>query len=159
MQKNENLISALISIILGLMLIVMKGEIISITLTILGIVGIIMAIIDFVHSLTMTGIIKAVVGACVLVFGWMFVNLSLYILAAVIIIMGLMQIVSIHRIGQVFLTTGEKMLAYIRPVLTVIAGAILFFNQGGVINWVFVLTGILLLVEGVLNLVDATRKN
>ena len=87
----------------------------------------------------------------------MFINLALYILAAGIIIFGLLQIIGTHRIGTVFLTSRESVMAYIRPVLTISVGALLLFHQDGVIDWLFIVTGILLAAEGVLDLL--CRKN
>lgn len=158
MRKNGSVVAALLSAVLGVMLIVMKGEVISIVLTVIGCALIIAAITDFFRGFTTAGVIKAVIGVSVLVFGWLFINLALYILAAVIIIAGLMQIVRIHRIGQVFLTDAERILAYIKPVLTVLAGAVLLFNQGGVIDWIFIFTGILLIAEGILELLGVIRN-
>lgn len=80
MKKNESIVSAIISIVLGFMLTIMKSEVISIAITILGIAILISAIIDFLNKLTNAAIIKGVIGICILVFGWMFVNLALYIL-------------------------------------------------------------------------------
>lgn len=157
-RRNGSVITALLYAALGIMLIVMKGETISIALTVIGCSLMIAAVADFFRGFTVTGIIKAVIGACVLVFGWLFINLALYILAAVIIITGLMQIVQTHHIGQVFLSDVERIFAYIKPALTVFAGAVLLFNQRGVIDWAFIFAGVLLIVEGILELLDAVRN-
>ena len=107
------------SIDLGLMLIVMKGEIISLAITLLGVTVLISAISDFANSFKNAGIIKAVIALCILVFGWVFVNLALYILAAAIIIMGLLQIANINEIVSVNLTVKDKALIYRRTKLCI----------------------------------------
>ena len=154
MEKKENVILGLIYIVVGVLMIIMKGGVINAAITVVGVAVIISAIFDFSNRMTNTGIVKAVIGVCVLVFGWLLVNIAFYILAACIIIMGLFQIVNINRYGPVNLTGGQKFLTYIRPVLTVIAGACLLFNQAGTINWIFVVTGVLLIVEGFLELIN-----
>lgn len=158
MQKKENIILALISIVLGFMLIILKGDVIGLAITVIGVAVLIDAIIDFASKLLNIGIIKAVVGICILVFGWMFVNLALYILAASIIVKGLLQIVNIHKFSPVNLTLKDTALIYLKPVITVIAGACLFFNQDGAIAWIFVVTGALLIVEGVLELISLAKS-
>lgn len=158
MTKKGNVFSAAISIVLGLMLLIMKDDVISIALTILGIAVIISAIVDFKNKMTNSAIIKAVIGVCILLFGWLFVNLALYILAAAIIISGLLQISDISKLSPVNLPAKEKALLYLKPVLTVLAGACLLFNQGGTIAWVFTATGILLIAEGILDLVHSAKK-
>ena len=152
MDRKENLITGIVSIILGFLFIIMKGGVISVAITVFGIAALISAVIDFKNGITNIGIIEAVVGICVLIFGWMFVNLALYILAAMMIVMGLLQIVNIKL--PVNLSVEQRILAYARPLAMVIAGACLLFNQGGTIAWVFIVAGILLIADGVLELIN-----
>lgn len=158
MNKKESMITSLISIVLGLLLIIMKGEVISLALTILGVAVLVSAIVDFANKWTNTGIVKAVIGVCILVFGWVFINLALYVLAAAIIIMGLLQISNNYKYAPVEITLKGKIFLYAKPALTVLAGGCLLFNQGGTINWIFIVTGILLIVEGVLELAGAFKS-
>ena len=157
MNKKEGIISALISIVLGLLLIILKGDVIGIAITVLGAAVIVMAVIDFVNRLINMGIIKAVAGVFIIVFGWLFINLALYILAAAIIAMGLLRMVNIHRFCPANLSLGHKLLLYIKPAVMIIAGACLLFNQGGTIAWVFIVTGVLLITEGALEIVGIIK--
>lgn len=157
MNQKENVASALGSILLGILLIVMKGKIITATITLLAVFVIVGAIMDFVAGLVNYGIVKSVAGICILVFGWVFASLAFYILAAGIIIMGLLQISSIKKTMPVNLTAGERFQEYFRPGLMVAAGACLLFNQSGTIAWVFIATGVLLVINGIMTLVGANK--
>ncbi|MGN0165434.1 MAG: DUF308 domain-containing protein [Lachnospiraceae bacterium] len=157
MSKKESILSALVSVILGIMLITMKGKIISIAITVLGVGLLLSAALDFFNKATTSGIIKAVAGVCVLVFGWMFINLALYILAAALLLIGLLQIAGIRNYTPINLSFSEKFIVYCKPAATVIAGACLLLNQGGTIAWVFIATGVLLIIEGVLEIANALR--
>lgn len=157
MNQKENMVTAFMSILLGVLLITMRDRVIGAAITVLGVAVLISAVADFVAKLMNTAIVKAVVGVCILVFGWMFVDLALYILAAGIILMGLLQISGIHRYSPVNLTAGEKLMVYMRPVVMVLAGACLLFNKNGTLAWVFVVTGILLVVQGVMSLVNSNH--
>ena len=148
MNQKENVASALGSILLGILLIVMKGKIITAAITLLAVFVIVGAIMDFV---------KSVAGICILVFGWVFASLAFYILAAGIIIMGLLQISSIKKTMPVNLTAGERFQEYFRPGLMVVAGACLLFNQSGTIAWAFIATGVLLVINGIMTLVGANK--
>ena len=158
MNKKECIVSAVVSIVLGVLFIVLKNDVISVALTVFGVLLLCAAVFDFIHGFVSLGIVKAVLGGCVLVFGWAFVNLALYILAAAVILTGLLQIVNTHKGMLVGFTFGEKCLLYLKPVVTVIAGACLLFNQGGTVAWVFLATGVLLVAEGILEIVDAVRQ-
>ncbi|MBO5509655.1 MAG: DUF308 domain-containing protein [Lachnospiraceae bacterium] len=157
MDRKENMVTAFMSILLGVLLITMRDRVIGAAITVLGVAVLISAVADFVAKLMNTAIVKAVVGVCILVFGWMFVDLALYILAAGIILMGLLQISGIHRYSPVNLTAGEKLMVYMRPVVMVLAGACLLFNKNGTLAWVFVVTGILLVIQGVMSLVNSNH--
>ena len=157
MNQKENVASALGSILLGILLIVMKGKIITAAITLLAVFVIVVAIMDFVAGLVNYGIVKSVAGICILVFGWVFASLAFYILAAGIIIMGLLQISSIKKTMPVNLTAGERFQEYFRPGLMVAAGACLLFNQSGTIAWVFIATGVLLVINGIMTLVGANK--
>ena len=157
MNQKGNVASALGSILLGILLIVMKGKIITATITLLAVFVIVGAIMDFVAGLVNYGIVKSVAGICILVFGWVFASLAFYILAAGIIVMGLLQITSIKKTMPVNLTAGERFQEYFKPGLMVVAGACLLFNQSGTIAWAFIVTGILLIVNGVMSLFGSQK--
>ena len=158
MRRTEDIISAIISMLIGVMLVVMKGQVVSIAITVFSVIVMIYAVIDLVNKLTNSAIAKAVIGVCLLIFGWVFVSVALYLLAAGIIIFGLLRIVNMHKILPEDLTHDQKLFAYIRPAITVLAGICLLFNQGGAVDRVFILTGILLVAEGVLDVADALKK-
>ena len=157
MNQKGNVASALGSILLGALLIIMKGKIISVAITVLAVFVIIGAIVDFTAGLVNFGIVKMVAGVCILVFGWIFASLAFYILAAGIILMGLLQISSIKKTMPVNLTAGERFQEYFKPGLMVVAGACLLFNQSGTIAWAFIVTGVLLIVNGIMTLVGANK--
>ena len=143
MNQKENVASALGSILLGILLIVMKGKIITAAITLLAVFVIVGAIMDFVAGLVNYGIVKSVAGIC--------------ILAAGSILMGLLQISSIKKTMPVNLTVGERFQEYFKPGLMVVAGACLLFNQSGTIAWAFIATGVLLVINGIMTLVGANK--
>ena len=65
MNQKENVASALGSILLGILLIVMKGKIITAAITLLAVFVIVGAIMDFVAGLVNYGIVKSVAGICI----------------------------------------------------------------------------------------------
>lgn len=155
-ERNNKLIGALVSIVLGIMFCVLKGGVISTALTVIGAVAIIMGIVDLANKRTTSGIVKAVVGVCVIVFGWMFVDIALYLIAAVLLIQGLTQIVAAVK-NKSTNNAVQKVIAAIRPLACVVAGACLLFNKNGTVDWIFILTGILMTVDGVLALADCKK--
>ena len=154
----NNLIVSLATIVLGVLFIVLKGEVVSIAMTVLGVALIIAGVIDIVNKLTTEGVIKAVLGVALLVCGWTLVSLALYIMAAVLLIYGILLMIEIIKNMKKSDKIANKVLKLVEPVVMIIVAACLLFNQGGAIAWVFILAGILLIVDGALGLVNALRK-
>ena len=48
----------------------------------------------------------------------------------------------------------NNVLYLIGPILMIVAGVLLFFNQKGTIDWVFIVEGVILIVEGLFNLLS-----
>ena len=90
MKKTEKIISALLTIALGVLLILLKGDVISILMTVLGLGLIAFGVVDFCNVLIPPAVIKTVVGAIVILCGWVIVEAVLYVLAAILLIAGIL---------------------------------------------------------------------
>ena len=67
MNKPSQFVSALMTLALGILFVILKGDVIGIAITVLGIALLISAIIDFIKKNVTAGVIKAVLGVAVLV--------------------------------------------------------------------------------------------
>ena len=121
-------------------------------MTIMGVALIISSILDLIRKQGSQSIIKLVIGAVVIVFGWTLVSAALYIMAAVLLINSVMQISTIAK-----MTKGFN-LSYLQPIMSLIVAICLLFNQGGTISWVFVVSGVCLIIEGVIAFFDSMKK-
>ena len=151
MNKFQKLIPALFDIVLGILFIVLKGEVISIGMTVAGAVLVVLAVLSLIKKRIPACVVYAVLAALVFVAGWLFVKIALYILAAILLIHGVMQLLTLIT-SKRKRSIGMTILLLITPIFNVVAGICLLFNQGGTIAWVFIVTGIFLIVEGVLAL-------
>ena len=160
-MKNQNkLVSAIMTLVLGVLMFIYKGGVISIGLTVIGIALVVLAVLDFVHKNIVPGVIKAVFAALILVFGVgnLLVTVGFYVLGALALIYGILQVIAFFR------KRGKKTLLYsilalIEPVVCVAIGVCLLFYQGSTVNTVLMISGVLLMVDGVLALLQcATNK-
>lgn len=157
MNKKQDLIASAVSIALGALLIAMKGNIISIALTVAGVSLIAFAVIDILHGGKTLAVIKGVLGVCILVFGWVFINLALYIVGGFMIASGLMQIVNHNKPGKVIYSKKQQNIELIKSIMLVLAGACLLFNQGAAVDWVFVVSGVLLIIQGIMGVIEGAK--
>lgn len=148
-------INAILTLLLGVLFIVLKQSVIKYAMTAFGIVMIVLAVLDLADRLVVPAIIKAVIGVMAIVFGLAIVDAALYIMAALLIIYGLVQIYELVRTHTKANKAGYTILIYAVPVASVAAGVCLLINMSGTVGWAFIVTGVILIVEGVLSLADA----
>lgn len=157
-KKNNQLISAIITIAIGLLFIVCKNDIIGITMTVFGVALIVSAVFDFVHKQIVPGVVKSVVGVVVIIFGWTLMSAALYIMAALLLIYGLLLLYAAIQNRGLISDKVDKVLSFVQPSVYIFVGICLLFNQGGTIDWVFILSGIFLVIEGIVALVQYLKK-
>lgn len=146
MKKDSQLFLRIGMIVLGVLFVVKKSGVIHTAMMLIAAVLVLSAIFDFTKKESSSGIIKAVIAVGVVVFGWLFVELALYLIAVLLILHGITQLVQIAK------QKPSGYLPYAVPVFSLIAGCCLLFNQGGTVDWLFVVAGVILIVEGVLSL-------
>ncbi len=156
--SNEKWIEGVLTILLGILFLILQGKVVSIAMTILGVALIIMAVLDLLDHQTFPAIVKAVFGVVVLIFGWALTTAALYILAALLLIWGIYELVTKLRVHLKGNTVGLTVMLYIAPILNILLGLLLLFNQGGTLAWIFIVVGVLLIVDGVMLLCSALSK-
>ncbi|MBE7061022.1 MAG: hypothetical protein E7382_00630 [Clostridiales bacterium] len=144
MKISSNLITAVLTIVLGALLIIFKGFILNIAMTIVGVGLIVWAVIDALDKKWTPAIIKGVAGVLLIVLGWLITGIILYVLA------GLLLVYAVYQIYLLVTAKKKKWELFVQPVLFALI-AILFFLQG--FGWAFVVAGIILVIQGILALI------
>lgn len=155
MKKTEIIFSAIFTIAIGVLLMIMKGEMISVFMTILGVSLIIFGVIDLLRKNIPFAVVKIVVGSVVILFGWTIVSAVVYILATIVLIIGVLVLYDCVRFRLRCVYGKEALKILATPVVCILIGLILFFNKW---DWVFVLAGLFTVLEGGLLLWDALSK-
>ena len=156
-SKKEALFTALSLIAVGILFVIFKSEIISIALTVIGGYLVVWGIVNVINKLFYNGIVKIVFGALVLVAGWLFIQIALYLLGAFLLISGASDLYRIFK-NKIKKLTISFIARIIQPIIYVMVAVCLFFNQGAALSWVFIASGIFLMLDGVVALVGALDK-
>ena len=155
MKKSEKIITAALTIALGVLLIVLKGEIVSILMTVLGLGLIVLGILDLFERQIPPAVVKAVIGIVIIVCGWVIVKAVLYLLSALLLIAGILLLYERIKTRGVCSTVFQAICRFAAPALCILIGILLLFNQGNTVAWVFVLSGVFTVLEGGLLLAEA----
>lgn len=159
MKKSERIISAILTMVIGVLLITMKDNFIGLLMTVAGGCLIILGIIDVFHRVVPPAVVKIVVGVLIIVCGWALVRAVLYIVSAILLIGGILilydKIKRKYRCVSIVYTVCE----YAIPSVLIFIGALLLFHQAKAVNLIFILSGIFTVIEGGLLLLDAFSQD
>ena len=159
MKKSEKIISAALTVALGLPLMILQGRIISIVMTVLGVGLLVLGVMDLFHKLVPPAIIKLVAGVVIIVCGWAIVGAVLYIVAAALLIVGILALYEKLKNRVCFKSVLQTIASYAVPGLCIVIGLLLLFNQGNTVNWVFIVSGGFTVIEGCLLLINASLED
>lgn len=146
--KFYTISSGLFSIIMGVMIALLRGSILSLLITVVGIGFILSGLAFGLKNISKFSIVKVLIGICTIAFGNTFINLSMYILGISLIVLGIFQFSSAVGMCKKHSQNRYMLTSYIRPVLTLAAGVCITFNPMGSVETLFLICGILLIAGG-----------
>ncbi len=158
MKKSEKIVAACLTIALGILLIVLKNDFISILMTIAGIGLIVLGIMDVVSRNVPSAVIKIVCGTFIIICGWAVVKAVLYIIAAALLILGILLVYYKIKRKVRGCTPFHTVCEYAVPALCIAIGVLLLFHKGAAITVILVISGILTIVEGCILLFNAIAE-
>ena len=119
-------------------------------MTIAGVVFIVSGILEIVKKNYTGGAVSLVIGIAILVLGWIATTIVLLVLGILIALKGVVALINELKKKQV------TVLGVLFPALTVIVGLGLAF--GNALDIILVICGVILALDGVLGLIEATQK-
>jgi hypothetical protein len=141
--------------LLGIALLILRGSLISVLMSVVGIVFIAFGIIQWIKGQIVLAIIKAVIGIVLIICGWTVVSAVLYVLAAAVMITGILLLYEQLKNQGCGATLLQKIAAFAYPIVCILIGFFLLFNNGNEAQWVFIVSGSLTVLEGGLLLLSA----
>lgn len=158
MKKSEKIISACATILFGILLLVLKDDMISILMSIIGVGLIALGIVDIVAKAIPAAVIKIVCGVFIIVCGWVVVRAVLYILAAILLVFGILSIYYNIKRKVRGCTPLHTATYYIVPALYIAIGVLLLFHKSAAVDIILVLCGLLTVIDGGILLFNAIAE-
>ena len=152
MKDRSSLFNAILSIIMGILFCIYRGGVIGIATTIIGVLILIIGVLSLISADVIGGLIYIVLGIVIIVFGWAIAKIAIYVLAVILIVIGIMQLVGYSKQNIKGTNTGMTILIYAIPIIDIVIGVLLFINLGGTVDWIFYVTGVLLIIDGIIGL-------
>lgn len=159
MKKSEKILAAVLTMVIGVTLIVLKGSFIGLLMTVAGVSLIVLGCMDIFNRNVPLAVVKIVVGIFVIVCGWTVVEAVLYVAAALLLIAGILLLyekIRWHVRRETWLLTACE---YVVPSVYILTGALLLFHHGAAMNAVLLISGVLLLLQGGVMLFKALTED
>ena len=155
MKKIEKILAAIATIILGVLLIALRGRVIGIMMTIFGGGLIAFGVLDLWHSLVPPAVLKIVTGVVIILCGWLLVQAVLYIVAALLLAVGILLLYDKLKKKVCYKAWYLTLMEYATPSLMILIGVLFLFYQTGIVDFIFIVSGIFTLLEGGVLLANA----
>ena len=158
MKKSEKITAAILTMVVGVLLILMKDNFIGVLMSVIGLGLIVFGIVDVIENAIPPAVIKIVGGVLTIVCGWWLVEAVLYVLSAVLLICGILLLYDKIKRKiwcDSFLTAVCE---YAVSVVCIAVGILLLFHQNLTVNFIFVSSGLLTLIVGGIMLFDVCSR-
>ena len=149
-KSNSELFSSLLYIIIGVLPVIFRSETLGWAMTIAGIIFLISGILDIVKKNWAGGAVSLIIGLVILILGWAAAQIVLLVLGILIAIKGVVALIDALK------KSNKNVLEIIFPILSVVVGLMLAF--GNALDIMIIITGVLLIVDGVIGLVGSLKK-
>lgn len=155
MKKTEKIIVSVLTIALGVLLMVLQADVISILMTVVGVTLIVFGVLDVFDKRMPPAVVKAIFGVVIVLCSWVAVNAIIYLVAAALLTLGILSLYEKVKSRIPCAGLWQTVCSYACSALFVIIGVTLFFCGEEESDWIFVFSGILTVLQGGLLLIDA----
>lgn len=155
MKKSEKIIAAVLTMVIGVLLIALKGKFIGVIATVVGVSLAVLGLVDLFGGKIPTAVVKLVVGVLIVICGFAVVRAVVYLICAALLITGVLVLYDKLKNGLRCMGLLQKICEIAIPSVCIAIGMLLLFHNLKIINIIFVLCGILCLAEGGLILFNA----
>ena len=131
---------------IGVLFVVFKAGMLNWLLTVAGIVFIALGVYDIIKKNLTNGLIEVAIGVIIILGGWLFVEIVLIVFGALLVVKGITDLVPL------FQSSSKNVMAIIIALLTIIAGILLIVSKWVVMDWFFIVIGVMFIIEGALAL-------
>ncbi len=132
-------------ILFGLLICIFRSALLGWMMTAIGALLVLYGVLKFFDGEVVEAIIAAALGVLVIVGGWLFVGVLLLVLGVALVLLGVADL--IHAADKK--NTG----ALVAAIVTLFVGIMLIVSKWVLLDWVFIVVGVSLAVDGALLLV------
>ena len=144
---DSRILSAILYLVIGILFCVFRSGSLQILLTVIGILSIVYGVVDLIKRFYYTGIFGIALGVILLVGGAWFASIAILIFGVFLAVKGIVSLIEVFKMAK------PNLFAIIGAAITVLIGVLLIVNKWVMLDWFFILIGIVFIVDGILILI------
>ncbi len=145
-KVNSSLLTALMYIVVGLLFCIFRASVLNWLLTIVGVLFIVLGVLDALNKNWVPAAVDVAIGAIIILGGWLFVEIVLIVFGVLIALKGVTSLMDA-------LKPRKKSIAdIVFAGLTIFVGVMLVVSKWLMLDWFFIVLGIVFIVDGILEL-------
>ncbi|MBR2650607.1 MAG: DUF308 domain-containing protein [Clostridia bacterium] len=148
-SKNSAMLTSVIYILLGVLLCIFKSTVLNWLLTAAGIYFTVIGIVELIRRNIPAGIFSVALGVLIILGGWLFVEIILIVCGIASVIRGILLLISAAE--------ARAPLGMLYAVITLVLGILLILSKWVMLNWFFVIIGIIFIADGISALISAAE--
>ena len=146
----SEIFSSLLYILIGVILICFPAQALSWAMTVAGVLFVVFGILDVIKANFISGAVSAIIGIAILVLGWALTQIVLLVFGILIALKGVVALVDVLKMRRI------EWLKTIFPIFSIVIGLMLAFGNG--LEYILLVSGVLLVADGILGLVGFLLK-
>jgi uncharacterized membrane protein HdeD (DUF308 family) len=151
-KKQSNLTTAMLYVIVGILFCIFRAGLLNWLLTIAGILFLVVGVLDLIKKDMTSGIVSLVIGLVIMLGGWLFLEIVLLIFGILVAVKGVLALLAALKAKNVW--------DIVFSAVTVFVGLMLVVSKWAMVDWLFVIIGILMIIDGVMEIIGifGTKK-
>lgn len=138
-----NILNCVLFAVVGILFIILKSGSLNILFTVIGVLFIALGIYDVLTKSLIRGVVEAVIGIVILLCGWTIASWVLLIFGILLIVKGAFDLIqNLHK----------GLISWIVPIVTIVLGVLLVVSNFKALDIIFIIVGIIFLINAVLAL-------
>ncbi len=154
MKRNQAIVSATLTLVIGILLIIFKSQILNVAMTIFGVCLIVLGALDlFERRDYLLFVIKVAIGVLIIICGWTLLEVACYVIGALMLVYGALQLWNFITSKTKITSVRDFIAVYSNPIMNILIGlCLLFANVGTIANVIFIIIGVCFIIEAILDL-------
>ena len=146
--STNTVLAAVLFILIGILFVAFRSGLLGWALTVSGILAIAYGIYLIIKKDIVLGIIVVILGVALILGGWLFLEIILIVFGIALIAYGIKGLVTALQ------AKSKSFFAILVSCLTIVAGILFVVSKWAILDWMFIVIGIVLIVDGVMALIN-----